>query len=342
MTMQASGTTNKLIILTLVLLGLYIGQHLIVPFIISVVVWYLLNSLGDLFGKIKIKKKPMPRAVQLSLGFILFIIVSFFIIQLVMSNFETFAIEYPIYHENFILLTAELSETYDIDLMHTDYFESLDLPGLLTKVVDSSLGFLTTFFLVLLYVVFLLLEQQIFHTKLRLIFKERNEYVRFLGIVRKVDQSVHSFVSIKTSLCLLSGVASYLVLIIIGVDFAFLWAFLIFLFNFIPIIGAFIGVIFPSFIALVQFGTILEPILVISLLSGIQLVVGNILEPKVLGTKLNLSPLVVVLSLTFWGSLWGIAGMFLCVPITVIMMIVFDQFEGTKKIAILLSGGKVV
>ena len=340
--MQASGTTNKLIILTLVLLGLYIGQHLIVPFIISVVVWYLLNSLGDLLGKIKINKKPMPRAVQLSLGFILFIIVSFFIIQLVMSNFETFATEYPIYHENFIKLTAEFSETYKIDLMHTDYFETLDLPGLLTDVLDSSLGFLTTFFLVLLYVVFLLLEQQIFHTKLRLIFKERNEYVRFLGIVRKVDQSVHSFVSIKTSLCLLSGVASYLVLIIIGVDFAFLWAFLIFLFNFIPIIGAFIGVVFPSLIALVQFGTILEPVLVISLLSAIQLVVGNILEPKVLGTKLNLSPLVVVLSLTFWGSLWGIAGMFLCVPITVIMMIVFDQFEGTKKIAILLSGGKAV
>ncbi len=284
----------------------------------------------------------MPRVVQLSLGFILFIVVSFFIIQLVMSNFETFATEYPTYHDNFIKLTTRFSESYNIDLLQTDYFETLDLPGLLTDVLDSSLGFLTTFFLVLLYVVFLLLEQQIFHTKLRLIFKERNEYVRFLGIVRKVDQSVHSFVSIKTSLCLLSGVVSYLVLIIIGVDFAFLWAFLIFLFNFIPIIGAFIGVVFPSLIALVQFGTILEPVLVISLLSAIQLVVGNILEPKVLGTKLNLSPLVVVLSLTFWGSLWGIAGMFLCVPITVIMMIVFNQFEGTKKIAILLSGGKVV
>lgn len=340
--MQASGTTNKLIILTLVLLGLYIGQHLIVPFIISVVVWYLLNSLGDLFGKIKIRKKTMPRAVQLALGFILFIIVSFFIIQLVMSNFETFATEYPVYHENFIALTAELSETYKIDLMRTNYLESLDLSGILTDLLDSSIGFLTTFFLVLLYVVFLLLEQQIFHSKLRLIFKERNEYVQFLSIVRKVDQSVHSFVSIKTSLCLLAGVASYVVLIIIGVDFAFLWAFLIFLLNFIPIIGSFMGVIFPSLIALVQFGAILEPVLVISLLSGIQLVVGNIIEPKVLGTKLNLSPLIVVLSLTFWGSLWGIAGMFLCVPITVIMMIVFNQFEGTKKIAILLSGGKVV
>lgn len=340
--MQVSSNTNRLIILALVLIGLYIGQHLIVPFVISVVVWYLLNSLGDLFGRVKIRKKAMPRLMQLILGFILFIVVSFFIIQLVISNFETFAIEYPTYHKNFLNLTTKLSETFDIAIWSEDYFESLDLPGLFADALDSSLGFLSTFFLVLLYVIFLLLEQQIFHTKLRLIFKERNEYVRFLGIVRKVDQSVHSFVSIKTSLCLLSGVTSYLVLIIIGVDFAFLWAFLIFLFNFIPIIGAFIGVVFPSLIALLQFGTFIEPVLVVSLLSGIQLIVGNILEPKVLGTKLNLSPLVVILALTFWGSLWGIAGMFLCVPITVIMMIVFNQFEGTKKIAILLSGGKVV
>lgn len=340
--MQASGSANKLIILTLVLIGLYVGQHLIVPFVISVVVWYLLNSLGDLFGKIRINKKAMPRLFQLILGFILFIVVSFFITQLVMSNFETFATEYPIYHKNFLTLTNDLSKTYDIGLWSEDYFESLDLPGILAEALDSSLGFLSTFFLVLLYVIFLLLEQEIFHTKIKLIFKERNEYVRFLGIVRKIDDSVHSFVSIKTTLCLLSGVASYLVLIIIGVDFAFLWAFLIFLFNFIPIIGAFIGVVFPSLIALLQFGTFIEPILVVSLLSGIQLIVGNIIEPKVLGTKLNLSPLVVILALTFWGSLWGIAGMFLCVPITVIMMIIFNQFEGTRKFAILLSGGKVV
>jgi AI-2 transport protein TqsA len=340
--MQASGTTNKLIILTLVLFGLYIGQHLIVPFIISVVVWYLLNSLGDLFGKIKIRKKAMPRLLQLMLGFILFVVVSFFIIQLVMSNFETLATEYPRYEHNFILLTENLNERFNINLLSREYFETVNLQGLISEVLNSSIGFLSTFFLVLIYVVFLLLEQQIFHSKLKLIFKERSEYARFLGIVRKVDESVHSFISIKTLLCLLSGIASYIVLIIIGVEFAFLWGFLILLFSFIPIIGSFIGVIFPTLMALVQFGTFLEPILVLSLLSGIQLLVGNILETKVLGNKLNLSPLVVILALTFWGSLWGIAGMFLCVPITVIMMIVFDQFEGTKKIAILLSGGKVV
>src|SRR5688572_14518609 len=103
--MQASATTNKLIVFTLVLVGLYVGQALIVPFVIALVVWYLLNSLGDLFGRIRFRKKSMPRMLQLFLGFVLLIVFSFFITQLVALNFETFVNEYPTYHKNFIALT---------------------------------------------------------------------------------------------------------------------------------------------------------------------------------------------------------------------------------------------
>lgn len=339
--MRLTSTTNQLIALSLVLVGLYVGKDLLIPFVVSVVVWYLLNSLADLVGRIRLGKKALPRSLQLIIAFLLFAVFSFVLAQLVLSNFEVFTAQYPKYHANFVNMTEKLDQSFDLDFLKIDY-NSIDLPGILASAIDSSLGFVSSFFLVLLYVIFLLLEQQIFESKLRVIFKERNEYVRFLGIVRKVDESIHSYVSIKTSLCLLAGVLSYLVLFLIGVDFAVLWAFLIFLLNFIPIIGAFIGVIFPSLIAVLQFGSVLEPVLVVSLLSGIQLVIGNFVEPKVLGTRLNLSPLVVVISLTFWGSLWGVAGMFLCVPITVILMIIFSQFEKTRNIAILLSGGKVV
>ncbi|MBL7899558.1 MAG: AI-2E family transporter [Crocinitomicaceae bacterium] len=340
--MILSRMAYQLIVIALILAGLYLGQHLIIPFIVALVVWYLLNSLGDLFGKIKFKKKSMPRIWQLLLGLVLFLVVSFMIIQLVISNFEVFEKSYPVYHNNFIILTESISKTYEIDLSSVKLEENFNLPTLLAGAVDSSLGFVASFFLVLLYVIFLLLEQQIFQHKIRLIFNERTEYVKFLGIVKKVDESIHSYVTIKTSLCFLGGVLSYIVMLILQVDFAFLWAFLIFLFNFIPIIGAFIGVLFPSLIAILQFGSWLEPVLVISLLSAIQLVLGNLVEPKILGTKLNLSPLVVIISLSFWGALWGVAGMFLCVPITVMLMIVFAQFKETKNIAILLSGGRGV
>jgi predicted PurR-regulated permease PerM len=122
-----------------------------------------------------------------------------------------------------------------------------------------------------------------------------------------------------------------------GLDFALFWAFVIFVFNFIPTIGSIVATFFPSLIALVQFET-LTPFFIILIGVGlIQILIGVILEPKFYGNSLNISPLVIVISLVFWGQLWGIVGMLLCVPITVIMINVFAQFTRTRPIAVLLS-----
>ena len=159
----------QLIVIALILAGLYLGQHLIIPFIIALVVWYLLNSLGDLFGKIKFGRKSMPRIWQLILGLVLFLVVSFMIIQLVIANFEVFEKSYPVYHNNFINLTETISEKYKVDLSSVKLEDNFNLPTLLAGAVDSSLGFVASFFLVLLYVIFLLLEQQIFQQKIILL-----------------------------------------------------------------------------------------------------------------------------------------------------------------------------
>lgn len=337
-----SNLSSRLLLIALILLGLYLGKDLLIPFVVALVIWYLLNSLNKVFSKIRVNKKSLPGYLQLILSGITLTFMTYFISKLVIINFDDFVVEYPKYHTNFLALTSEFSQRFDLPISIDELIENANLPSLLSGALDSSMGFVGTFFLIVLYVIFLLIEQQIFDQKLKQIFKERTEYARFLGIGKKVDESIHTYVSIKTMLCLLAGVLSYIVLMIIGVDFAVLWAFLIFMLNYIPIIGAFLGIIFPTLIAIVQFGGYVEPLLVICLLSGIQLIIGNFVEPKILGTRLNLSPLVVILALTFWGSLWGIAGMFLCVPITVIMMIIFSQFDSTRNIAILLSGGKVL
>ena len=123
----------------------------------------------------------------------------------------------------------------------------------------------------------------------------------------------------------------------VGVDFAAFWALVIFLLNYIPIIGALLGVTFPSLLALVQFESV-GPFLVTSLaLGAAQFVVSNLIEPRLMGRKLNLSPLVIILSLAFWGMLWGVVGMILCVPIMVILMIICGHFAPTRPIAIMLS-----
>jgi predicted PurR-regulated permease PerM len=136
---------------------------------------------------------------------------------------------------------------------------------------------------------------------------------------------------------LITGVSSFIALLIIGVDTPLFWAFLIFILSFIPVVGALVAVLFPATIALFQFGDLTHFFLVLGIIGFIQLIVGNILEPRIMGNSLNVSSLVVILSLSFWGMIWGITGMVLSVPITVIMIIFFSQFPATKSVAIILS-----
>jgi predicted PurR-regulated permease PerM len=145
-----------------------------------------------------------------------------------------------------------------------------------------------------------------------------------------------------TWMSVLTGVLSSIVLYFIGVDYPVFWGFIIFLTNYIPNIGALIGVLFPATLALVQFDTSWQFIAVIVALGGIQFILGNVVEPRLMGNSLNLSGLAIVLALGIWGAIWGITGMLLAVPITVMLMIIFAQFPATRPLAVLLSSdGKV-
>ena len=110
-----------------------------------------------------------------------------------------------------------------------------------------------------------------------------------------------------------------------------------FFFYYIPTVGSILAIVAPAVLTLVQFDS-LTPFLVVLLVFGtIQIVTANVVEPAVMGSTLNLSPLVVILSLAVWGTMWGVVGMFLCVPIMVVGLIVLAQFEATRPLAVLMS-----
>ena len=121
------------------------------------------------------------------------------------------------------------------------------------------------------------------------------------------------------------------------VDFAGFWAVIIFLLNYIPTIGSLLGILFPALLALVQFDTFVPFLIVTPSLAVIQVFIGNFLEPMMMGSSLNISPFATLVSLAVWGSIWGMPGMFLCVPITVIAMIIFAHFPRTRPITVMLS-----
>jgi predicted PurR-regulated permease PerM len=328
----------NMLLLALILLGLYLGKELLIPFVLGLVVWYLIYSIRLQVGKIRVGDKSLPKAVQSILSLSIVLSFFWFIGRMVVSNLKEFALVAPEYNVRINSLSAELAEKINIPSVH-ELTDRIDLPTIVGDILNSSLSFLSGLFIVLFYVIFLMLEQDIFMKKLNMVFKSKEQKLSFFKIISKIDKSVHSYLSVKTLIALATAVISYIVFLSFGLDFAILWAFLVLLLNFIPFVGAFIAILFPTIISILQFGDMVTTVALLAILSGIQVVIGNFLEPKLVGKSLNLSPLVVILALAFWGSLWGVAGMFLCVPITVTLMIVLNQFPNTKGIAALLSAG---
>ncbi len=352
-------TLNKvaalLIIITAIFALLILGKSLLLPFVIAVLVWYLINALSHLIGRFKFKKKQLPywATTVISALFISIIIIS--VGSLIAQNAQQMIIELPKYEKNVGLISERIGKTFpSIDnTIQTiissetsdEFWENLtpltgaiDFSGIITNLLNTLSGMAGNTFLILIYVMFLFFEQAVFPKKIRALFPKKDRYNRFYLVMEHINNSIRAYFKVKLTVSLITAFASYLLMAFIGLDFAIFWAFLIFLLNFIPNIGSLIATIFPAILSLVQFEESFLPFLIILIgVGAIQLIVGNLLEPRMMGSSLNISSLAVILSLTLWGAIWGIAGMILSVPITVILMIILAQFSKTRPIAILLS-----
>jgi len=316
-----------------------IGRALLVPFMIAVAIWYLINILSDYYHRITIGKWQIPRVVSYIASLLTIIIVLNFLIGMISSNITEVRDAAPLYQENFLKLTAKIFAMAGIDKEPNiaQVINQINLTPFITNLAGTLASLAGSASLIMIYVLFLMLEQKYFKVKLVRLLKGSDHRETVFTILEQISLDVKTYIGVKTFVSALTGGACYLVLVTVGVNNASFWAFFIFLLNFIPTVGSMLAVLFPALLSLVQFDTFTPFFIVISGLVIIQMVIGNILEPKLMGSRLNLSPLVVLLSLSLWGSIWGIAGMFLSVPFTVILMIIFSQFDKTRPIAILLS-----
>ena len=217
------------------------------------------------------------------------------------------------------------------------YVEDFEFTGMVSTLIEVATTFFGDAFLIPLYVLFLLIEEKIFANKLKAIYSDEEGYNRARQILDKIDRSISQYLTLKTVVSLLTGFLSYIILLIIGIDAPVFWSILIFIMNYIPTIGSLIATLFPAFFALLQFGEFTPFLYVLGGVGIVQVVVGNVVEPKLMGDSLNISSLVVVIGLAAWGAIWGIMGMILSVPITVMMIIVFSEIPATRFIAVMLS-----
>jgi len=273
------------------------------------------------------------------LSFGLIIGVISIVVSMLVSNIKDISDVLPLYEQNLVDMRLDIDRSLGIDMMESarGMTGDFDFAGLLTGLLNTITSLIGNIFLILIYVIFLLFEQTSFRSKVNAFYRDKTKSESAYDLLGEIDTSMGSYITLKTLVGLITGVLSFIALYIIGVDFAFFWAFLIFLLNYIPNIGSLVATLFPAVIALLQFGEWKYSVYVLLSVGVIQVIVGNLLEPKILGNSLNVSSLVVLLALAFWGSIWGVVGMFLSVPITVMMIIIFAQFPATRGIAILLS-----
>jgi len=335
--MEAKRIYIFLILVVLVLILIY-AQTIIIPFILAVLFLFLIRVIRNILSKVKfVGRLPKWSLTLISSALLLVFLV--FTVEMISQNIQQLSVTLPIYEANLNKITQKINTQFDIDIsnMVSDFAQDLNFRGILSRIFSTLTGLFGDAFMVFLYLIFLLIEEPIFSRKIKAMYPDQKKYSRINGLVQKIDKSISNYIALKTLVSLLTGFLSYFVLLIIGVDAPLFWAFLIFVLNYIPSLGSLIATLLPTIFALFQFGDFTPAILVLTIVGAIQLVVGNLVEPRLMGNSLNISPLVVFLTLALWGVMWGITGMLLSVPITVILIIIMSEFPDTRPIAVLLS-----
>lgn len=288
-----------------------------------------------------LQRKGVPRilALLLVIGMVLGVVL--ILGTIVGTSLNNFTRDWPSYQAKLHGQTVELFESLKDKGLNIDEegFSEAFNPGSAMKLVTGILtglgGVLTNGFLILFTVIFILLEASDFPVKLRAISPGQSKTLEFFSIF---VANIKRYMALKTLISLVTGSAVAIWLSILGVDYPLLWGMLAFLFNFVPNIGSIISAIPAVLLAFLQLGPGSALLAALGYLV-INVSMGNLIEPRVMGRGLGLSTLVVFLSLVFWGWVLGPVGMLLSVPLTMIAKIAFDSNEFTKPLAVLLGTG---
>lgn len=337
--MKLQRATYLVVLLSALVYILYICQSFLIPMVLAFLIWDVIRGLRDFFSRIQFVKDKFPIWLlnTLSFGFI-FLVLSI-LSNLIINGINQLTMDLPQYEANVSYINDLIIEKYNFNTLQRieNYTGTFEFSSLIQPIFNGLSVILGNSFMIALYCIFILLEESMFRKKFYLMFENDKDYNRVNGILLQIDELFTEYLSLKTMVSLLTGFLSYIVLLILGVHSPILWAILIFLLNYIPSIGSLIATAFPAVFAMLQFGDLSSGLWVLLSVGTIQLIVGNFVEPKIMGNSLNISPFVVLIALVVWGAIWGIVGMLLSVPITVMMIIIMTQFENTKGLAILLS-----
>ena len=332
-------TSHTLIVFTIVVSILYLGQSIIIPLIFGGILWLLMRKIRSLFYLLRIHDRIFPKALKTLLSTAILFASIWFIGLIFERNIQELISHYEIYNFHFAKLMHELNQHTSFSLEKIT--SGFDFNNFFSTYVPSALqsvqSIISNIVIILIYMLFIISEESSFKSKIRAISYDPENYENRLKIIQRIEKAITNYLGIKSLLATISATIGYFIFILLDLHAPFFWALLIFILSFIPFVGVLVSAFLPALFAIAQFGGYTESLIILFSTGAVQFVSGNIIEPKIMGNSMNVSPLVVILSLVFWGLIWGLPGMFLSVPITVILVIILSKFEATRIIAIMLS-----
>ncbi len=337
MTLQRTALWAIVIAATIYLL--VAGRGLLLPFVLALALWYMVDALADAIERPRVGRLHVPRPIALLAALVVMGGLVWVVGRTVTHNVSAVAAVAPSYEVRLQKLLDQGATWVGIEQAPTisQLFDRISLADTLGGVASAAATLVSVAGVVLIYTGFLFVEQVHFRRKLALMFGSGAQQAQVRSVLEQIDRDVRIYLRIKTTLAVVTAALAYGLMSLVGVDFAGFWAVMVFFFYYIPTVGSILSIVAPALLTLLQFDHLTPFLIMLFVFGTIQVVMSNVIEPAIMGRSLNLSPLVVLVSLMVWGTIWGVVGMFLCVPIMVVLLIVLAHFRATRPVAVLLS-----
>lgn len=325
---------NWLISAAVLLAMLIYGRPLFVPLVFALLLWAVLNALTEL-----LQRWRFPPWLAWLAAFALIGAALYFVALVLANEAAALAVQAPEYATKLKQIWVEqvpferLVPALDFETL----LKQTNLAGVLGRAAASIGNMLLELVLVAIYVGFLLAEQRHLPAKLARLQNNAAAQDESEQVIHAIGRQIESYIGVCTLLSVMMGAICYAVLAVLGVDFAGFWALVMFLLTYIPTVGG-VGVVLPALMALAQFGTVGPAIVIVVILGIAHFFLTNVVETIMLGRTLNLSPFAIILSLTFWGLIWGVGGLFLAVPLTGAIAIACRHLDGLGWVAEAIAG----
>jgi AI-2 transport protein TqsA len=337
-TESSSTMRASLVILAVVASGaaLYWLAGILTPLALAVFLAVMIDGFARVLDQ---RLSWLPHRAALPAAIVLSILLFGGAAFVIADNATSFATQLVAYTPRLNGLIAKIGGLMGVAVPPTinELFRQLDPSKYLGDVARGLQGFASEAVFIMIYLGFIIASRRGFERKVVGLFPSHEERTGAVAAFLRIRDGVEQYLWVQTVTGLMIAVASWIAMMVIGLDNSVFWAFLIFMVSYIPIVGGAVGILAPPIFALIQFDTYWPAVILLAVLQTIQFIVGNVVLPRMQGESLNMDPIVVLLALAFWGAIWGVAGMFLSTPLTVMAMVILAQFDGTRWLAVLLS-----